>query len=279
MSKYEKVKHRIFEIMEQSDRNDKAGMICDIFLISLILLNLVIIIAETFDLPDSVRNTMNCLEIASVILFTIEYILRIWTSPYHYPDMRPALARLKYIFSFMAIVDLLAILPFYMPYFIPLDLRILRLLRVIRLLRIFKINRYTHALNTIVTVFKNKASQLVSSLLVVELLMIIASVLMYNIENSVQPEAFSNAIETMWWAVSTLTTVGYGDVYPITAAGKVLATIIAFLGIGMVAVPTGIITAGFSEITKAQKNDKISYCPYCGHKLDNENDIKIKHIN
>lgn len=101
--------------------------------------------------------------------------------------------------------------------------------------------------------------------------MIIASVLMYNIESAAQPETFSNAIEAMWWAVATLTTVGYGDVYPITAAGKVLATIIAFLGIGMVAVPTGIITAGFSELVKSddkQEKDEKKYCPYCGHKID-----------
>ena len=109
-------------------------------------------------------------------------------------------------------------------------------------------------------------------MLVVGLLIIIASVLMYNIESAVQPDAFSNALETMWWAVATLTTVGYGDVYPVTVAGKILATIIAFLGIGMVAVPTGIITAGFTEVINKEKEEKeekdtIEYCPYCGHKL------------
>lgn len=131
--------------------------------------------------------------------------------------------------------------------------------------------RFEYIIKTIGQVFKNEASQLISSTLVVGLLMIIASVLMYNIENAAQPEAFSNAIETMWWAVSTLTTVGYGDVYPITAAGRVLSTIIAFLGIGMVAIPTGIITAGITKITnkeKEAKKDKKDFCPYCGHKID-----------
>lgn len=266
-----KIKQRTFEIIESANDGDIASKIFDIFIIILIILNLVMVIAETFTIPDNWKTILSYAETISVIIFTIEYLLRVWTSDLLYPQKSPLRARIKYIFSFMALIDLLAILPFYLPLFIPIDLRVLRALRVIRLLRIFKINRYTNALNTIGQVFKNKASQLISSIMVVGLLMIIASVLMYNIESSVQPEAFSNALEAMWWAVATLTTVGYGDVYPITAAGKILATIIAFLGIGMVAVPTGIITAGFSELIKSNENqddDEKNYCPYCGHKIE-----------
>lgn len=269
--KINKLKQRTYEIIESANDGDTVSKIFDIFIIILIILNLVMVIAETFDIPEDWKNILNYAETISVIIFTIEYVLRVWTSNLLYPKKSSFKARIKYIFSFMALIDLLAILPFYLPLFIPIDLRVLRVLRIIRLLRIFKINRYTNALNTIGQVFKNKASQLISSIMVVGLLMIIASVLMYNIENSVQPEAFSNALETMWWAVATLTTVGYGDVYPITAAGKVLATIIAFLGIGMVAVPTGIITAGFSELIKSNEkkdSDEKKYCPYCGHKID-----------
>lgn len=268
---YKKIKHRTFEIIETANDGDTASKIFDIFIIILIVLNLVMVIAETFNIPENWKSILNYAETISVIIFTVEYLLRVWTSNLLYPNKSSFKARIKYIFSFMALIDLLAILPFYLPLFIPIDLRVLRTLRVIRLLRIFKINRYTNALNTIGQVFKNKASQLISSIMIVGLLMIIAAVLMYNIENSVQPEAFSNALEAMWWAVATLTTVGYGDVYPITAAGKILATIIAFLGIGMVAVPTGIITAGFSELIKSDENkdsDEKNYCPYCGHKID-----------
>lgn len=268
---YKKIKHRTFEIIETANDGDTASKIFDIFIIILIVLNLVMVIAETFNIPENWKSFLNYAETISVIIFTVEYLLRVWTSDLLYPKKSSFKSRIKYIFSFMALIDLLAILPFYLPLFIPIDLRVLRSLRVIRLLRIFKINRYTNALNTIGQVFKNKASQLISSIMVVGLLMIIAAVLMYNIENSVQPEAFSNALEAMWWAVATLTTVGYGDVYPITAAGKVLATIIAFLGIGMVAVPTGIITAGFSELVKSDEekdSDEKKYCPYCGHKID-----------
>jgi voltage-gated potassium channel len=267
---YQKIKQTIFQLIEPSKGN-LTSKIFDVIIISLIILNIILVIAETFDVSDTARAVMNGVEVVSVIVFTIEYLLRVWTADMLYPQYRGVKARLKYIFSFMALIDLIAILPFYLPLIIPIDLRVLRILRVIRLLRIFKINRYTHALGLIAQVFRNKAAQLISSMFVVGLLIIIASVLMYNIESTVQPDAFSNALETMWWAVATLTTVGYGDVYPITAAGKILATIIAFLGIGMVAVPTGIITAGFTEIINKEKEDEkedIHYCPHCGHKLD-----------
>ena len=268
---YKKIKTAVFHVIETSKEN-LASRVFDIFIITLIILNLITIIVETFDLPDNVRNVITTFEIVSVIIFTIEYVLRVWTADLLNPQLKPVKARLKYVFSFMAMIDLLSILPVYLPLLIPLDLRILRILRIGRLLRILKINRYTHALGMIARVFKAKATQLISSMLVVGLLLIIASVLMYNIESAVQPDAFSNALETMWWAVATLTTVGYGDVYPVTVAGKILATIIAFLGIGMVAVPTGIITAGFTEIINKEKEEKeekedIQYCPHCGHKL------------
>lgn len=168
----------------------------------------------------------------------------------------------------MAVIDLLAILPFYLPFIFPIDLRVLRTIRVIRLFRLFKVNRYTNSLSIIAKVFKSKASQLISSVFVVGLLMIISSVLMYSIENPVQPEVFKNAFSGLWWAVATFTTVGYGDIYPITGAGKILSAIIAMLGIGLVAVPTGIISAGFIENISDGREEEKHYCPYCGKKID-----------
>lgn len=185
------------------------------------------------------------------------------------PDLSPARARLCYMVSFMAVIDLLSILPFYIS-FIPVDLRVLRMLRIVRLFRVFKINRYTTALASIGSVFKAKKQQLFSSVFVVLLLMVIAAVLMYNIENAAQPETFDNAFSALWWAVATFTTVGYGDIYPVTAAGKILSAIIAILGIGLVAVPTGIISSGFIEQMDSgePETDQKHFCPYCGHKLD-----------
>lgn len=196
--------------------------------------------------------------------------MRVWTSDLLYSNCSPLNSRFKYVFSFMALIDLFAILPFYIPFIIPIDLRILRMIRIVRLFRVFKVNRYTRALSTIGNVFKNKKSQLLSSVFVVVLLMIVASVLMYNVENEAQPEAFSNAFSALWWAVATLTTVGYGDIYPVTVLGKILSGIIAVLGIGLVAVPTGIISAGFIEVLDDESKCDTSkkYCPYCGNKIE-----------
>lgn len=263
-----RIKQRIFEIVEKANDNDKASKIFDICIIVLILINVILVIADTFSVPQRVSNWFNYIELFSVIVFTIEYICRLYTADLLYPDLSPFRARIKYIFSFLAIIDLLAILPFYLPFIIPIDLRVLRMIRIVRLLRIFKVNRYTTALSAIWNVFKRKRNQLISSIFVVLILMIIASVLMYNIESEAQPDAFGNAFSALWWAVATLTTVGYGDIYPITVLGKILSAVIAILGIGLVAVPAGIISAGFIEsIDKDEKEDEKCFCPYCGKKI------------
>ena len=266
------MKEKIFEIINSPENPSKASKIFDIFIICLIILNVITVIADTFKLPEWIRSILWCIEVVSVVIFTAEYLLRIYTADLMYPEMTQLRARLKYIRSFMAVIDLLAILPFYIPYVIPIDLRVLRMLRIIRLLRIFKINRYTTALSTIEDVFKRKRHELLSSIAVVSMLMIIAAVLMYNIENEAQPEAFENAFAALWWAVATLTTVGYGDIYPVTVLGKILSAVIALLGIGLVAVPTGIISSGFVESMeekhqKQEEHDEKCYCPYCGKRL------------
>ena len=164
---YQKIKKRLFEIIEAGKKGDKASKIFDTFLIILILLNVCLVIADTFNLPNNVQMISNRIEIVSVIIFTIEYILRIWTADLLYPERSWFFAKLKYIFSLLAIVDLLAIVPFYLPFLIPIDLRILRMLRIIRLFRVFKINRYTNALSSIINVIKNKQNELLSSIFVV----------------------------------------------------------------------------------------------------------------
>lgn len=265
------MKKRIYEIIGSPEHLGKASRIFDIFIICLILLNVIVVIADTFQLPEWAETILWYIELVSVIIFTTEYLLRIYVSDLIYPELPPFRARLKYIRSFMAIIDLLAILPFYIPYIIPIDLRVLRMVRIIRLLRIFKINRYTTALSTIAGVFRRKKHELLSSIAVVTMMMVIAAVLMFNVENEAQPDAFKNAFDALWWAVATLTTVGYGDIYPVTPLGKLLSAVIALLGIGLVAVPTGIISSGFVESMeekKEQHSEKKCYCPYCGRKID-----------
>lgn len=266
---YPRIKRRVFEIIEVATDGDILSKIFDIFIIALIAINVAIVVAETFSVPQVIRAVMNVIETVSVIVFTAEYAARVWTANLAFPDIGPLKSRAKYILSGAAVIDLIALLPFYLPFLFPVNLVVLRVFRVFRLMRLFKVNRYTHALASIGEVFKRKSSQLISSMMVVGLLMVIASVLMYNVEHDVQPEVFDNALSGLWWAVATLTTVGYGDIYPITPLGKILSAIIALLGIGLVAVPTGIISAGFSEqIEQGEHEDnERCYCPYCGKKI------------
>ena len=263
-----KLKERIYNLIRSDDKNTTVSNVFDIVIVSIIIINIITVVAETFDIPSGVAKCFRYIEIVSVVIFTFEYLLRVWTSDLIYPELSPFRARIKYMLSFMALIDLIAILPFYVPFFIPIDLRVLRALRIVRMLRILKVSRYSTALSTISEVFRKKKSQLLSSIFICGLLMVIAAVLMYNIESEAQPEAFSNAFDALWWAVATLTTVGYGDIYPITAMGKILSAVIALLGIGLVAVPTGIISSGFTEqIERESDEDEWSYCPHCGKKL------------
>ena len=271
---YENAKKRTFEIMEKSQKGDIYSTIFDYFIVILISLNVASVFLETFELSVYLNNFLRKFEIFSIIIFTIEYILRLWTSTLLYPDKNSFVARIKYIFSLMAIIDLVSILPFYLPFFFNVDLRVLRALRLFRLLRILKVNRYTHAMQKVLFVIKNKSTELISSIFVIFILMLISSVLMYSVESPVQPEVFKNGFSGLWWAVATFTTVGYGDIYPITSVGRFLSAIIALLGIGLVAVPTGIVTSGFMEASSKEEDDDNSqqdekhFCPYCGKNLD-----------
>ena len=264
--KIKNARKRIFEIIEKGKDGDKASKIFDVFLITVICINVFCVFFDTFSPTTKTALILKWIEIISVIFFTIEYILRVWTAPFLFPDKTKFVATIKYLFSFMALIDLLAILPFYFPLFFKFDMRILRTLRLIRLFRLFKMNRYTNALETVFKVIKNKSYELLSSIFVVFILMLISSVFMYTIESPVQPEVFQNGFSGLWWAVATFTTVGYGDIYPITVAGKIISMIMATLGIALVAVPTGIISSGFIELNQKTFDEK-HYCPYCGKQL------------
>lgn len=207
----------------------------------------------------------------TVLLFSAEYLLRVWTADLLYPEAKHP--RLMYIISFMAIIDLLAVLPFYLP-FISADLRFLRmvrLLRLFRLLRVLKLGRYFDALQVIVDVLRGSMAQLVISVALCLFVMLFSAIVMYTVENPVQPEQFPNVIASLWWAICTLTTVGYGDVYPVTAVGRFFAAVISLVGIGIIAIPTGIIAGGFTSAIEHREHteaDPKHFCPYCGHKLD-----------
>jgi voltage-gated potassium channel len=270
---YNTIKKRVYEIIEKGKHGDKASRLFDIFIVALIMMNVIAIILESVaEINRHFYWLFKSFEIFSIIVFSIEYILRIWTSKLKTGSNNAVVAFFKYIISPMAIIDLLAVLPFYLPFLIPLDLRFLRILRVTRLLRIFKIQRYTKSLNLIGKVLKSKKEELFITVFVTIILIIFASTLMYYIENDVQPNAFPNILATFWWAVATLTTIGYGDVYPVTDLGRLLSGIIAVLGIGLVALPTGLISSGFiEEISKKKRQSKqigeIIFCPHCGKRI------------
>ncbi|MFK7952293.1 MAG: ion transporter [Ekhidna sp.] len=250
------VKRRIFETLEKGEGDDRLSKRFDIFIMAMILLNVAAVILETVDsIHDEFPLFFEYLEYVSVFVFSLEYIGRVWTCTYLEKYKHPFFGRVKFIFSFMAIIDLLAIAPFYIPLFLTADGRVLRILRLFRIMRIFKMGRYSTAFNMIVTVMTKRKEELLVTLTIVLVMLILASSLMYYVEHEAQPDAFRNIPETMWWGVATLTTVGYGDVYPITGLGKVLGAFIAILGVGIFALPAGIIASGFeSEINRRMKD-------------------------
>jgi len=241
------VRRHIYEILQPDDGNSTLSRLFDLLITALIMASVVIVFASTFDLPQGVMHTLSILEGAASVVFTAEYVLRIATADFHYPECGAIRSRLRYVLSPMAIVDFVAILPFWLPMLLPGTMLGVRALRLVRLLRIFKLNRYFDAMKAIGDVIVDKKRELLGSLFFVAILMLISSLLMYSAEHEAQPEVFRNAFSGLWWAVATLTTVGYGDIYPVTAFGRIVGAFIAFSGLAAVAIPTGIITSGLSE--------------------------------
>jgi voltage-gated potassium channel len=259
------IKHRVWEIVEPAKAGDKLSHAFDIFLITLILLNVsAVIIGSVQSVQRAYGPWFYAFEVLSVAIFTVEYIARIWSCSVTKEYQNPLTGRLHFAVKPFPIIDLIAILPFYLP-FVGVDLRVMRALRIVRLLRILKLARYTRAMTAIRHAIVSKKEELILTTVVLFLLLVISSSLMYYVEHDAQPEAFPDIPAAMWWAVVTLTTVGYGDVFPVTTIGKALAAIIAVLGIGMVALPTGILGASFVEaIEHSKEKDNKKACPHCG---------------
>lgn len=261
------MKSRIYEIMEKAKPKDIASLIFDWSLMLLITLNVLSIVLESFaSVALAYKEFFIVFETTSVIIFTLEYMLRLWTSDLKYPNKYKMVSLLTFAFSTMAIIDLLSILPFYIPLATPIDFRILRVLRLTRILRILKIGRYSESLALIGRVLKRSRSDLLVTLFITFLLLLLSSSLMYFVENPAQSDKFPNIVSSAWWTIITLTTVGYGDVYPITILGKILGGFIALLGIGLVALPTGIISSGFMEeirIKQLKEGRESLVCPHC----------------
>lgn len=239
---------RLFEIVEVGAADDWISRGYDLLSTLILVVNLTVTVMNTFDAMSLRYGAMlKGIESFTVAFFAVDYVLRLLSCRFLRPTERELKSLLLYMFSFTGLVDLLSFLPYYLPFFFPDGAVAFRMFRVIRIFRLFRINAYYDSLNVITEVLTSKKQQLLSSVFILLVLMLGSSLCMYSLEHEAQPEVFRNAFSGIWWSVSTLLTVGYGDIYPVTTLGKLFGTIIAFLGVGMVAIPTGIISAGFVD--------------------------------
>lgn len=265
--KTRKLRQQIYRVVEVTHHDDWLGRLFDVFMIVLISLN---VLAFTFETVDSIsipyKSYFNDFETASAMIFTIEYAVRLWTCTLDPRYRHPFFGRVRFVLTPLSIVDFVSILPFYLFLFFP-DLVFVRELHLLRLARLFKIGRYSESMRTLGKVVSSKREDLFSTLFTVFTLLMISSSLMYFAEHAAQPTLYPNIPASMWWGIITLTSVGYGDVAPITPIGRILGGIIAVLGLGLVALPTGIIASGFSEEVEKKRAKQPQICPHCGEDL------------
>jgi voltage-gated potassium channel len=251
-----KIKTIIHEILETSESRNLYSLADDVVITCLIMINVAAFIASTSPtLSPEYTSLFANIEIVSSFVFTIEYILRLWVSTVDRRYSHPLWGRLRYALTPLSLIDLIAILPFYFLLLFP-SFNFVNLIRVLRLLRLLKMSRYSESVRTLGAVLYAKKEELIATAFAVFILLIFASSIMYFVEFEAHPEAFGSIPDAMWWGVVTLTTVGYGDIYPITPLGKLLGAMLAFLGIGIFALPAGIIAGGFSEELQKRKQEK-----------------------
>ena len=244
------MKEKIFNIIQIGDKSNTISRFFDIFITITIVSNILVTFLMTFKELAFLFPLFKAIEYVTAGIFCVEYAVRIWTAEFLYPGMRQIKARYKFLVSFDGIVDLFTIVPvFFLSGFV-----IFRMLRVARIFHLFRLNAKYDSFNVITTVLFEKRNQIISSVFIVLILMLASSLCMYSVEHEAQPEVFKNAFSGIWWSMSTLLTVGYGDIYPVTTLGRVMAICIAYLGVGAVAIPTGIISAGFVEQYQRKSN-------------------------
>lgn len=245
-------------------------LVINLFVVALIALNSMAIIL--YSVPEvrehpALATLFIDFEIFSVVIFTIEYGLRVWSCIENPHYKHPFWGRIKFIFSAWALVDLLAILPFYLTLFTT-DFGLIRMLRVLRVVRLYRVTKYSHALSMIKRAINNTKEELILSYSFVLFALLIVSSIIYYIEHPVQPEAFPSIPASIWWGVVTMTTLGYGDIYPITTLGKIFGGFVAILGVALFSLPTGILASGFiQEINNNKEDDDDQRCPHCGKRI------------
>lgn len=271
---------RIWDILDVAPEGDRLSQLESTFMLVLILCNaLAVVVGSIESIEAEYGKWLSAFEVFSIMIFTLEYVGRLWSCVVVEKYAHPVFGRLRFAVSFDALVDLLSILPFYLSPLV-LDLRILRLLRLFRLFRLLKLTRYATALVLLKDALHARRAELGTTTLLMLVILIVAATLMYFAEKDAQPDKFADIPSAMWWAVITLTTIGYGDVFPVTVLGKLIGGFIAVLGIGFVALPTGIISVGFVEELRAHRERLrketqwhdtqlvTCRCPHCGKELE-----------
>lgn len=263
-----RIRRAVYRLLETSAGKRRGlSLLFNVVLITIITLNAVAIVLHTVEsINRRYDRLFQYFEVFSVMFFTIEYVLRLWAIVENDRYRHPIWGRLRYIVSWTAIIDLLAIFPFYFTLFAT-DLAIIRILRLFRIFRLFRISRYSHAVRMIQHVASDRKEELVLSVVFILFMLVINSSVMYYIEHPAQPKTFSSIPATMWWGVNAMATVGYGDIHPITGLGKLLGGITAMMGIMLFALPTGILTSGFLEHLRSQKGPTRQRCPHCGKEI------------
>ena len=243
-----RLRHRIYLLIEVSHPDDKGARMFDALMVALIVANVIVVILETEPQVHAVLgHWFHMFEMVTIAVFTVEYLLRLWVSVEHGPVARhgAVVGRLRFAMGPYLLIDLLAIAPVYLSLLFPvMDLRVLR---IFRLLRLLKLARYSPALHALTRVLVAERHALGAALVVMMGLLILCSTLVFHLENAVQPEKFSSIPAAMWWGLATLTTVGYGDVVPITPLGKIIGGMMMVFGLGMFALPLGIVASAFSR--------------------------------
>lgn len=264
------IKQRIYELFEPGAEGDRASNLVDSGLLLLIALNVTAMVLSTVPrILAAAPALFWWFEAVSVAVFTVEYVLRVWSCTASPRFAGPLRGRLRFVITPLAVIDFLAVLPFWLP-MLRVDLRVMRAVRLFRAFRLLKLGRYSTAMQTFGRVLTSKRADLLATLLMMGLLLLLGASLMYYVEHSAQPAQFTSIPGTMWWGIATLTTVGYGDMYPVTNLGQVLGAVIMVLGIGMFALPAGILGAAFVEDLQRNQpeNTPSRCCPHCGERID-----------
>lgn len=264
------LRRRLYLILEPTEKGGILERIFEVMLVLIIILNIAAIVMDSVDAFDiEYREFFRDFEIFSVAFFTIEYILRLYSIVESPRYRHPLKGRVRFACTPLAIIDLLAFLPFYFT-FLPFDLRFLRIFRLMGLFRMFKVARYLHALTIFKRVIYDRREQLVLSIILILFMLVIISTIMFYAEHDAQPKVFSSIPATMWWGIATLTTVGYGDMVPVTMLGKILGGVFAVIGFGLLALPAGILSSGFFEFMHHTNSKKTFKCPHCGKDIDDK---------